>query len=407
MSMTRKKVNLIILIMAYSHAMQALRPLSTRCFLRSSRSISNSLAIGPRRHYETTLLFAGSAASVAMMSSRNSSMTTRCAPATAFSEDFLQYDHYSGVTLTLTDTFSMDENDFAETLADSLAAWKADGRKGIWIQVASSHSDKIHTCLQQGFEFHTVVHHCQKETTSNVADAIRSSNQALQEQDKVLVLTQWLPKHIPNRLPPGPTHQVGVGCLIFHPLDWNLENTTGVPPAQRRMLVVQEKTGPAAAWKLWKMPTGLADPGEDIHMAAVRECKEETGLDATFCGILAIRQAHAQPSIKNNKSVVMRAHSDLFAICILQLVGGGTRQTSMDDLSTLQTCPDEIADIQWMTVHDYCNQERWQSSPVYLELNRAILNASRQTLFDAATLPLGFSSEISSTNTLYKSALLK
>jgi hypothetical protein len=121
---------------------------------------------------------------------------------------------------------------------------------------------------------------------------------------------------------------------------------------------------------------------------------------------LAIRQAHAQPAIKNNRNVVMRAHSDLFVICILQLLVPNDCET-MDDLSSLPTCPDEIAAMQWMTVQDYCNQERWQASPVYLELNKAILNASKQTLFDAATLPLGFSSNITATNTLYKSALLE
>lgn len=45
------------------------------------------------------------------------------------------------------------------------------------------------------------------------------------------------------------THQVGIGALVVHP-------TSG------KMLAVQERTGPAAKRKLWKMPTGLTDPGE-------------------------------------------------------------------------------------------------------------------------------------------------
>jgi hypothetical protein len=48
-----------------------------------------------------------------------------------------------------------------------------------------------------------------------------------------LVLTKWLPTDGESRLPNGPTHQVGIGGLIFHPV-------TG------KMLVVQEKSGPAA-----------------------------------------------------------------------------------------------------------------------------------------------------------------
>ena len=60
------------------------------------------------------------------------------------------------------------------------------------------------------------------------------------------------------------------------------------------MLVVQEKSGPAAAHELWKMPTGLLDPSEDVGDAAIRELKEETGLDGTVERILSIRQAHTQ-----------------------------------------------------------------------------------------------------------------
>ena len=72
-----------------------------------------------------------------------------------------------------------------------------------------------------------------------------------------------------SRLPGGPTHQIGIGALVIHPLSG-------------KMLAVREKSGPAARAKLWKMPTGLTDPGEDIATAAVRELKEETGLDCVF-----------------------------------------------------------------------------------------------------------------------------
>ena len=43
------------------------------------------------------------------------------------------------------------------------------------------------------------------------------------------------------------------------------------------MLVVQEAIGPLKGKDIWKIPTGLMDPGEDLHDAAARECLEETG----------------------------------------------------------------------------------------------------------------------------------
>ncbi|KAJ0016980.1 hypothetical protein Pint_09420 [Pistacia integerrima] len=40
---------------------------------------------------------------------------------------------------------------------------------------------------------------------------------------------------------------------------------------------------------MWKIPTGVAEQGEDICMAAVREVKEETSIDAEFVEVLAFR----------------------------------------------------------------------------------------------------------------------
>ena len=141
-----------------------------------------------------------------------------------------------------------------------------------------------------------------------------------------MVLSQWLPKDSISRLPQGPTHQIGVGALLLHPHD------------PSKLLVVQEKTGPAAAYNLWKLPTGLLDPGEDIPAAARRELFEETGLRASMEGIVCFRQAHS-----SNRS------SDLFFVCLMRLL-------DKDDHPTWTMQEEEIADIQWMDVEEYCHQ---------------------------------------------------
>jgi ADP-ribose pyrophosphatase YjhB (NUDIX family) len=267
-------------------------------------------------------------------------------------------------------------------------------------------------------------------------------------------MSKWLPDEIPSRLPFGPTHQVGVGTLVLNPRD----------PLQ--MLVVQEKTGPgmctrvldwkecihslqstqrvlvgdctqtashlissiicfhlqyiniAAVHKVWKMPTGLLDPGEDIPDAAIRELKEETGFDATMQGILCFRQAHSSSTAGTTGTATVRS-SDLFFVCHMHLTDPNA-QWSMQE--------EEIADIRWMTVDDYCNQELWLGSPVYDSLNQAIRQASANaSLHKASTttttttgvaaaaaypslkgmilherLPVGFRA---GTNALYKSQL--
>ncbi len=139
------------------------------------------------------------------------------------------------------------------------------------------------------------------------------------------------------------------------------------------------------------MPTGLTDPGEDIVDAAIRETKEETGLDVTFDKILSMRQAHSVGSFKQ---------SDLFVICQLKLSSKYDKE--LEETNDIQLLPqeEEIAMISWMDVNEFSDQELWQSSPLYKELNECIHLAVKQEGkkdqlnygLTAKTLPLGYRS---------------
>jgi ADP-ribose pyrophosphatase YjhB (NUDIX family) len=56
-----------------------------------------------------------------------------------------------------------------------------------------------------------------------------------------------------------------------------------------QVLAVQEKSGVLRGLGVWKFPTGVVEPGEDINLGAVREVKEETGIDTEFVEVLAFR----------------------------------------------------------------------------------------------------------------------
>ena len=136
-----------------------------------------------------------------------------------FPEDALHYDTYNGVTIHMSklppsyqNPQSSSSSLFTSTLTKSLQQWKQNGKRGIWIHVPTEYSYVIPDCIELGFDFQHA-------------------------KNGLLVLTKWLPTDQESRLPHGPTHQLGVGVIIIHPIT-------------KKMLVVQEKTGPAAGMSL-------------------------------------------------------------------------------------------------------------------------------------------------------------
>lgn len=253
-------------------------------------------------------------------------------PDLPFPESSLRLDTYNGVTLDvakLSPNSYDDATTFDADLARALEIWNEEEKRGIWIRIPTSHSHLVPAITSHGFDFqHAAPGEC--------------------------VLTKWLPKHTESRLPHGPTHQVGIGALVLHPL-------TG------KMLAVQERTGPAAARKLWKMPTGLTDPGEDVSEAAVRELKEETGLDCVFDRIVCFRQAHGG----------LFNRSDMFFVCLCKL--DPKYEKALREGKDIELLPqeEEILCADWIDMDDYAVQGVWRESPLYKEMNGAMLKAAR------------------------------
>ncbi|XP_016544818.1 nudix hydrolase 10 isoform X4 [Capsicum annuum] len=98
------------------------------------------------------------------------------------------------------------------------------------------------------------------------------------------------------------------------------------------LLVVQENCGRLKGTAVWKIPTGVVEEGEDIFEGAIREVKEETGIDTEFLEVLAFRQTHK----------ALFEKSDLFFICMM-------RPLSFD----IQKQDLEIEAAQWMPIEEY------------------------------------------------------
>ncbi|XP_052115964.1 nudix hydrolase 2 isoform X3 [Arachis duranensis] len=102
-----------------------------------------------------------------------------------------------------------------------------------------------------------------------------------------------------------------------------------------KVLVVQENSGHFRGTGVWKFPTGVVDQGEDICVAAVREVKEETGVDSEFVEVLAFRQSH--------KSFFDK--SDLFFVCMMRPLSSDIQKQRL-----------EIEASRWMPFEEYSAQ---------------------------------------------------
>lgn len=202
-------------------------------------------------------------------------------------------DEHGGVIVEMKDP--IDCKLFHTRLKASMSKWSQEGKKGVWLKLPIKLANLIESAVEEGFWYHHA-------------------------EPNFLMLVQWIPK-INSTIPANASHRVGIGAIVI--------------TESRQLLVVQERSGVFRGSGVWKIPTGVAEEGEDIFTAAVREVKEETGIDTEFIEILAFRQSH--------KSFFEK--SDLFFVCFL-------RPLSFD----IQIQELEIDAAQWMSIEEFTSQ---------------------------------------------------
>ncbi|XWS75900.1 hypothetical protein CRYUN_Cryun01aG0131400 [Craigia yunnanensis] len=219
-------------------------------------------------------------------------------------------DLHGGITLNMEKP--MGSEAFASSLRASISQWKQQGKRAVWIKLPIEFVNLVEPAVKEGFRYHHA------------------------EPDYVM-LVNWI-SNSTNTLPENASHRVGIGAFVMND--------------KREVLVVQEKNGKFKGKGVWKFPTGVVNEGEDISMAAIREVKEETGIDTEFVEILTFRQSH--------KSFFTK--SDLFFVCML-------RPHSFD----IQNQDIEIEAAQWMSLDDYAAQPFIQKHDAFSSVAKVCL----------------------------------
>lgn len=183
-----------------------------------------------------------------------------------------------------------EDAEFEAALNQSLAAWKAEGFRLVWLKVLIARAALVPIAVAAGFVFHH----------SNEGDLMMTCR---------LVEDAFVPTHA--------THYVGVGGVVIN--------------ERRELLVVCEKHR-RTSQRYYKLPGGALQPGEHLAEAVLREVLEETGVQAQFESLVCFRHWHGYRYGK----------SDIYFVCRLK---------PLSEDVTLQA--EEIEECLWMPVEEY------------------------------------------------------
>ena len=196
-------------------------------------------------------------------------------------------------------TVHLGENPSLESLESQLGAVVKElrevGRRGVWMSVPIAQAGAIPAAAAHGFKFHHA------------------------EGDKAMLLN-WLPEDVPSPVPDFATTVIGAGGLTLN--------------ARNEVLVIKEARAPNPRVQgSWKLPGGLLDLGEELRDGVVREVREETGVEASFRSLLAMRHQHGAAF----------GRGDIYAVCLLEPL-------------TEEIIPDavgEVSECRWLPLPEY------------------------------------------------------
>lgn len=159
----------------------------------------------------------------------------------------LQVNPYGGCYLSATQLAGAT----TEQLAMLLTVLETSPYKLCWLELSAADSALAALLVQHGFVFH----HCQAS--------------------QLMLVKKLQPDAY---LPLAATHSIGVGAAVLN--------------AQGQILLVREQPLAGQTPGYWKLPGGMVEPHEHIELAAKREVKEETGIDAEFVRLISLRHHH-------------------------------------------------------------------------------------------------------------------
>ena len=197
-------------------------------------------------------------------------------------------DNYDGITIDNA-TIPNSIKEFEQELITIIQSLK--NKRLLWIKITIDKSHYIPVLTKHGFVFH----HCN-------------------EQDITLLKKLSIDPIVPT----ARNHTLGVGVVVIN------ENN--------ELLVIKDRIG-----KRYKLPGGYIDDDENISTAAVREVKEETGIEVEFNSIIAL--GHFKP--------LQFGESNLYVGC--------TAKAYSKEINIIDDY--EIIEARWMDLSEFLNHE--------------------------------------------------